>query len=456
MDTTRISSSYENATYLDYVESPYENVTNLDYVENHVPGMVYNDSSVPVWLIILMISISTWIIMANGLVFVCLVTSRNALKNNVNIQLLSLCITDMLVGIITIPAALMPMFILFTTYESCAFVVYIYFVAQSATLCHTLLICVNRLLTIKRKSNVNESNNGTFKSILKQILAVWTGCLLFSSIHFLAFAQFGETVVHCSTVYLFQDNHLVATGLLAIPLLVPPQLCTDFIYVYLFIYVTKRLRSVHVVHVKPNHSPDDARPNTNRGQEKLSQNFKPLGDVRNNHRLMIPSVSEVTKGPVGCIGYTQTRVRSMNVTEVGTSTVSESKCYGDDTLDRKLQETAPNTTGLNIRAKGDSGNERNRTNNNRLGLEKQRRVLVTFGILLISLNVFMTPLDFLTIIEMFNNGPLSRGLRFIFMTMAMLNSALNPVINSWRIKPFRVIMREKLTKMYELLSFQRT
>ena len=449
MDTTRLPSSYENTTYLDYVESTYKNVINVDSVKNHESDTVHgiNDAifnSAPVWLIILIISICTWIIVANGLVFFCLVSNRNALKNNVNLQLLSLCITDMLVGIFTIPAALMPMIILNSKYETCAFLVYMFFLTQSATLGHTLLICVNRFLTIKRKTNVNENNNATLKTIFIQILAVWVGCLMFFGVHFLAFARFGVTVKRCSSVYLFRDNFAVASALLTAPLLVPSHLCINIIYVYLLIYIRRRLRSVNIVQVMPSRPNDDVMLKSYRVYKTHSSNMKTLGDVRTSH----PSVFEGTKGLESSMGYTQTKIRPFN--EAGTSSSCESKRYGNNTMDRDVQETAFNTRTL-----GGDGTERSRTNN-RVGLEKQKRVLVTFGILLISLNVFMTPLDFLAIIEMFNNGPLSRGVRFVFAMMAMLNSALNPVINIWRIKPFRLIIREKVMKIYEFLSFRQT
>ena len=447
MDTTRVSGPNDNSTYLDNVEIPYENVTYLDYSENLAPDTVLgiNSSnatffSLPVWLMILIISISTWILVTNGLVFFCLVTNRNALKNNVNVQLLSLCVTDVLVGIITIPCALMPVMLVNSKYETCAFLIYMFFLAQCATLCHTLLICVNRLLTIKRKSNVKETNNATLKTICMQILAIWVGCLLYFGIHFFAFARFGETVKRCSTLYLFKDNDPVGLGFLTGVPLIPSQLCTNIIYVYLFIYIRKRLRSVGIVQVKPNRPKDDIR---------LNSQTKTLGDEQTSHRLMIPSVSEGTKGPDSSIGYTQTNVRPIN--EAGTSSTCKSERYGDNILNRDIHETAVNT-----RERGGDVTESSRLNNNRVGLEKQRRVLVTFGILLISLNLFMTPLGFLVIIEMFNNGPLPRGIRFAFCTMAMLNSALNPVINVWRIKPFRLIMRDKVTKICEFFSFRQT
>ena len=405
----------------------------------------------PVWLTVAMVSVSIWVIIANCLVFMCLVTCRNMLKNSVNVQLLSLSLTDMLVGIMTIPSVfpLTPVRDLFSKYESCAFIIYTYFVAQSATLYHTLIICINRLVAIRRISTVNGITNNTFKTIFIQIVAVWTGCFVFYIIHFLAFARFGETV-RCTSDHLFEDNHLVAFGLLTIPLLVPGHLCINIIYVYLIIHIRQRLGVVGIVQEAPKHSPNIVRLKSFHIHEKPSSSLKPCKHT--SHRSEKQSRFEVKKGLDREGGYAQTKVQSLNEQEVVASTSYKSKCNRNRAPDSDSQEIAP-TTMANKETVTDFG--RTQTNNNRLGLERQRRVLVTFGILLTALNLFMTPLDFMTIIEIIRNRPLSRSVRIVFVTMAMLNSALNPVINIWRMKPFRELMKQKARKVYESLRFWR-
>ena len=446
-EVTQVPNSYENATFLDFVVSHEPNIVH----DINGPG-VNKLMKTPVWMIILMTSILTWVIFANGVIFLCLITSRDALKNNVNVQLLSLSITDMLVGINAIPATFLPMMNhLFSTYESCAIMIYMYLIAQAATLCHTLLICVNRLVTIKRKSSTNGSSNESLRIIFMQIMAIWIGCFLFYSIHFLVFARFGETVNRCSIFLLFADNYLVAVVLLTVPLLVPAQLCTNIIYVYLFIHIRQKLRVVDIVQATQKNPPDEVRLQSYRVQEEPSTSLKTQGDTRTRHHLMIQTESQVTKEHNCSVGYAQTKVRSINEQEADTSTSDKSKCNRNNDPDG--EDIAPKTKSKG----GDSTHcHDSRTNNNRLGLERQRRVLVTFGILLLTLNLFMTPLDVLGIIEVIRNRPIPNIPRFIFITMAMLNSAFNPVINIWRMKPFRMIMKEKAMKIYELLRFWRT
>ena len=126
MNTTLIQASYEKSTSLSNVENPTENVTILVDLEILDPEASYY--SVPKWLVSVMYSISIWTIVANSLVFLCLVTSRKALKNKVHVQLLSLSFTDMLVGVITIPFTWMLITMHNVKYEACAILFYTYFV----------------------------------------------------------------------------------------------------------------------------------------------------------------------------------------------------------------------------------------------------------------------------------------------------------------------------------------
>ena len=112
----------------------------------------------------IVILISIWTVLVNGLVFVCLVSSRNILKHNVNVQLLSLSLTDMLVGITMISPVLAAIPNLFSRSEPCSFLLYMYFVAQAATIYHTFLICVHRHR--KEKIECEPQQQNIFKVIL--------------------------------------------------------------------------------------------------------------------------------------------------------------------------------------------------------------------------------------------------------------------------------------------------
>ena len=411
--TRNITDLYTDATQ---IPRAFKNTTNLDFLDNNVSNIsrditnsLENLENAPVWLIIVNVLICTWIIIANAVVFLCLVTSRKAIKININIQLLSLSLTDMLVGTCTIPATLTPITNIFSKYETCACLIYMYFVSQCATLYHTLLICIHRLVTIKRTSNMNDSNNANLKIILVQIMAIWFGSLVFMSIPFLVFARFGETVVSCSFYTLLEDNFLVGLGIINITLLWPAHICINIIYVYLFVYLRKRLRTINTAQITSKYPPKENSQRSNRVHDNALPPLETPLDIQTKPPSKVQSVSSICGGPGCSTDHAQTKCRYINVKEVGNTTTNESPSNREKESDAKVPDTA-----LIARARGQEGTKLRCTYDNRLGLQKQRRVLVTIGILLISLNVFMTPLDFVFLIEIFNFGQLTRGVRFVF------------------------------------------
>ena len=373
----------------------------------------------------------------------CLVTSRKALKNNVHVQLLSLSFTDMLVGVNTIPFIWMLITMHNVKYEACAILFYTYFVAQSATLYHTLLIGVNRLLTIKRSSVVNANSNATFKTTLMQILAIWGCCFVGFGIHFMVFARSGTTVTHCSTAHIFDDQEQVALKIMFILIFIPPHVCVNIIYGYLLMFIRKKLRSVGIVKVAPNNKAGHVELASYRAHAKRLSTFKTVVDKHANQLVSVNMTGHCSSS-----SFATTKVLSINGPNAAPSTAIESRSNCDNGTVRNETHTMESRAGY----RNNVG--QNQANNIRLGWNKQKRVMITFGIVLVSLNIFMTPLDFFAIFEMFNNGRLPRRIRSIFVAMAMLNSAFNPLINIWRIKPFRAIMKEKVTKIYD--SFRRT
>ena len=291
---------------------------------------------------------------------------------------------------------------------------------------------------------MNDSNNANLKIILVQIMAIWFGSLVFMSIPFLVFARFGETVVSCSFYTLLEDNFLVGFGIINITLLWPAHICINIIYVYLFVYLRKRLRTINTAQITSKYPPKENSQRSNRVHDNALPPLETPLDIQTKPPSKVQSVSSICGGPGCSTDHAQTKCRYINVKEVGNTTTNESPSNREKESDAKVPDTA-----LIARARGQEGTKLRCTYDNRLGLQKQRRVLVTIGILLISLNVFMTPLDFVFLIEIFNFGQLTRGVRFVFVAMAMLNSALNPVINIWRIKPFQAILKEKAMKVYE-------
>ena len=95
-------------------------------------------------------------------------------------------------------------------------------------------------------------------------------------------------------------------------------------------------------------------------------------------------------------------------------------------------------------------------NKNRTVLKSQRHVLAAIGVIWLSVNmdIFMTPMVFLAAYENLQFGEVSRGLKYICLTMAMLNSALSPVINISMIKPFQHGLRDKAMQILQLFGIK--
>jgi hypothetical protein len=81
---------------------------------------------------------------------------------------------------------------------------------------------------------------------------------------------------------------------------------------------------------------------------------------------------------------------------------------------------------------GSQSTRRQRSNHKGL-----RRVFLTVGIILIIMNVCITPLSLLFVIEGVTVDHLSRKLKFTIVLVSLLNSAINPVVYAFRIKNFR-------------------
>ena len=174
----------------------------------------------PAILTALLLSTGLWIIIINVLMFSCLITSRSAKKNYVHLQLLSLSVTDALVGAFSIPVTLtFKITGSFPTYGVCASLFYLYVASQVATLNHALVICVHRLITVKRKNKNVSVIKPKFLSVFFGIVFVWTVSLIVIGIPFLIYGRFGERLSSCSLNILFADEYSSAIGIFTIGLL---------------------------------------------------------------------------------------------------------------------------------------------------------------------------------------------------------------------------------------------
>ena len=202
----------------------------------------------PSVLTIILMAISAWIVLANTLILVCLVVSRKALKNFVNLQIMSFSVTDTLVGLAAIPTALtFKLAFSLTDVGPCALVLCSYSVAQAASLYHAFVICIHRLITIKRCTGRSESNpRHMYKTLLIQVSIPWIENLLAVSLSFALFAKFGKKLPVCSLNTLFEENYIYVMTFLCINLLTP-QIGMNVVYIYMLVFLLRQWKRVSIL-----------------------------------------------------------------------------------------------------------------------------------------------------------------------------------------------------------------
>ena len=223
-----------------------------------------NDTSVEPWtnstgpvlespsmsLIILLSTLVLWIIFVNCLVLGCLLFSRHALKNFVNLQILSFSFTDILVGFSSILMIMTyPLTKAFPYFEACAAIFYSFGVSQSATLYHALGICIHRFVTIKRISGSNGINSrGMYKKILMQVSLTWIACIIITAIPFIAFGRFGKPLGECSLHHIFQDKYMAYIIFFNI-FFITPQIGMTVIYIDMFRFLIRKRKRINIIPV---------------------------------------------------------------------------------------------------------------------------------------------------------------------------------------------------------------
>ena len=422
-------------------ESLHTNVTEASALAGVIP-------SGPSVLTTILIAISAWIVFANTLILMLLVVSRKALENFVNLQIMSFSVTDTLVGLAAIPTALTyKLNFTLTDVGPCALVLCSYSVTQAATLYHAFVICVHRLITIKRCAGRSESNRRhMYKTLLIQVSIPWVESLLVVSVLFALFAKFGKTLPICSLNTLFEEDYIHVMTFLCINLLTP-QIGMNVVYIYMLVFLLRQWKRVSILRGNARPTATTSYGVWNTTQAASIEETKPT----------IPTA--VGKSSI----HTKESFRRNDNDEKNTkANVNKRQKIGekDDSNDKPITKT-----WKNVSYNDNAGNQANDTNDQaqkskirhfqkaenkdrKLGVSGQRDVIITIGLLLIILNVFMTPLTFLAIVESLNAQLLSRQVKFIIMILALMNSAINPFVYIARIKPFRHAVVDLWTKIW--------
>ena len=418
-----------------------------------------------------------------------------------NIQMLSFSLTDMLVGFSAMAAILgyhVPS--AFTRYAACAGLFYGYCVAQTANLFHAFGICLHRIITIKGCAGQRETTpNSVLKTLLFHLSVIWTVSLFIVSIPFGVYGQFDKQLSECSLNSLFGEkyiNFLTAMGCIFIV----PQMGMNVVYIYMlkFLFNTwkninsKQKRFPGLTMLSSNNynnldTPpcvDDTMPN-NQTKSTTDLNFirtevqpqagettdKRIDTIKHYIVIGDPDVNDKQKLTISHPSYSLTEYEEtyrelcrLDIIEYATGNICDSQgdpagtIYIHEIENEHIFDNIPNpvsvinkdayknneaTSGHKVLSKSRKTFAKlkrrasKHRHNKKLRYGRQKHVLVTIGMILIAVNVCITPLTFLSLIELLSGGLLAREVKFLFMALALINSGLNPIIYSLRIRPFR-------------------
>ena len=445
-------------------QSNLRNHTELTTREHDNISSVFSSVSVsvteppPMFLIACLMTFALWITIVNALVLACLLMSKHALKSFVNIQILSFCVSDMIVGILAIPLTLtFQITSAFPYVEACASVFYVYSTAQTANLFHAFGICIYRLVTIKRRSGTVMTQSKRFKQLLYQILFTWIGSAFLVAWPYGAFARFGKILTECSFYAVF-ENDLKPVAIINIIFLIP-QVGMSVVYVYMFRFLLTTWRRI----------------NTTRGQSK------PPGTSSSNYGWPVDSKSLSEKEMSKHFKADESQTTDLMTTSQMDNLTSQEIYKITDTLDKathknevgcvigkgKNSTSVCETTSNPDNAATSFASDRNTQRNNKtsflrktngktddnLGYRDQKDVLITIGLIVLVMNIFMTPMNFIIFAELFSESLLSRKVRFALLALSLMNSALNPFIYALRVKPFKKAFKRNVNRFASRFCF---
>ena len=370
----------------------------------------------PPGLIVCLKLVTAWIVITNGLILLCLVFNRRALKNFVNLQVLSMSVTDVLLGISFIPIIQSFQDVRsFSSFWPCFTIIYVYTVAQHATICHALAICVYRLIKIKGLTVSSETNpREIVKKLSIQIIVPWAECILYIGSVFMIYGKHNKRIRFCSLNELFEDNYMDFM-IVCLFNTVVPHVAMDAIYVYILVFLKRRwgrISAMRTGEILENSSKLPAMGTSSASvdgtvETKLSDGHQPAPKAQagqSNCKSLLPSAQ----------------------TDKNISKTSHGQ---DDKATRIRQQRQLEQSKARVR--------------------EEKSVNITIGLFLLVLNVFMTPVSMIAIVELFASSPLSRQVKFSMVIFPLINSVINPIIYMFRIKPLREVIGNAWRKLAE-------
>ena len=389
----------------------------------------------------------------------------------------------------------------FLNYNACAIVFFYYLASQFASFYHTFAICLHRFITIFNKLEASAqrtvSRSVSRYKVLVHIIVIWLIATVLAAFTFSLNAAFGDTVLPvCSLPTLFGQRY-ERWLTMACVFLLTPQIVISVMYVMFCVKLSKRLRTIATQRMTRTHTEtrtcstllsDYLFCNCKRKLIRLNNGLRTahttngnfMNDRNCHDAIMSPSSSQkpstswasnesdnatqkkvIATKTLACLLTGQQRyiqgnagvtndhrnINSLNVfsltNQQETHVPFRTKC------NKSICSNQTNIRSTNTRCQGhactqatcnpqtDQLAQRQVSYATRQRLANNRSVMITIGLLLLVINICMTPLNLLFVIEKITHDQLTRAAKFIILTMSLLNSAINPFIYAFRIRQLR-------------------
>ena len=424
-----------------------EETNNITLVPNETILSIPTPEPAPILLTTVMLLFCFWITVVNALVLVCLLTSKHALRNFVTIQILGFSITDMLVGISAVPLTLtLQITRAFPYFEACAGIFYAYCTSQAANLLHAFAICIHRIVTIKRRSVLNKGQtNLAYVKVLLQIVCIWIVSAVVVAIPFALYGRFGERIRECSFNGLFEEKYINALAFMNITFLTP-QVGMTVVYVYMSRYLLTTWRQIKPRGVTKDLSSATATSSFNSRNTKAST-LRITATRCNMSSSKFDAGKNKTKYHTASVAIQDAYFEGTNNDEPTHSSMMLNDRHSDMHTHEGNTNSATGKCPENVETSVSRRRGTTVQPKQSLMYSGQRDVLITIGLILLVINIFMTPLNAVILMELVNVELLTRKLKFSLVCLSFMNSALNPFIYSLRIKPFKDAVKDNLKRL---------
>lgn len=419
----------------------------------------------------LLLLLCTWIVVANLTIAFVFLSNRRCRKNVSSSQILSLSITDLQVGVACI--AMVMSYLngeISLQYNVCAFVFFYYLTSQNASMYHIFMIFVHRFLFIYHLNLTQvdkiATRNITHCRLILTICLTWVAAGVIASVPFAMFQRFGTLLPICSLHSLLGHGYETMLTLWCL-FQITPQIVLSFLYCGLFIRLHIKWRSIAAHMVQDSESDLQQFYLFARIKHRITCNCKKRSnEVGHGRSVQSQSYSLEMKHKLNGI-FTVSPISNTDHMQ-NTEHVSNSNrlfherfhatCMPDkDARKNSIKDpcnSVPSTSNQSGRSKFSCQNQRSEkflpeqnksrffshSNFNRTvwqRFKEQRRILITMGILLLVLNICMTPLDIMFVIERQTGIVLNDRIRSSIFAISLINSALNPLVYSFRLRVFR-------------------